>query len=144
MISWYESVAVALLLKLGLLSEIEWEAAARGKKWREFSTPNGKLKDASGKRQGHFGENWTAGSTKDVRSYPIVRIGGVDVYDLSGNVWEWTRSLYEHGAPDRVLRGGPWTDGSEYLRATFRNFNDPDVRGNGMGFRLGAPPARHP
>lgn len=134
-ISWSESTALALLLKLRLLDEIEWEIAARGKEGREFSSSNGQLRDASGKKLGHFDESAVA----DVGSYPPIRIGGIDVFDLLGNVWEWTGSLYEAGSPARVLRGGSWNNyNPEFLRAAGRSFG-PDRRNNVIGFRL-APP----
>lgn len=137
MISWNESTALALLLQLRLLDEIEWEVAARGKEKREYPSFNGQLRDASGKNLGHFGESAVA----DVGSYPPIQIGGVDVFGLLGNVWEWTESLYEADSAIRVLRGGSWLIfyGPELLRAAFRNGFEPEDRYYHVGFRL-APP----
>ncbi|MCL6591481.1 MAG: formylglycine-generating enzyme family protein [Firmicutes bacterium] len=71
------------------------------------------------------------------------------VLELSGNVWEWTRSVYakypydpNDGREDlnskdvRVLRGGSWDVQAEYLRSSYRVRDYPDIRSNLIGFRL--------
>lgn len=132
-ISWYGAAALALLLKSRLLSEIEWEVVARGKECREYPTPNGQLLDAFGRKQGHYDEERIA----NVGSYPPIQIGGMEVFDLLGNVWEWTGSWYEVGQPYRVLRGGSWNNKfPEFLRASCRNFSNPKRRSRFIGFRL--------
>jgi formylglycine-generating enzyme required for sulfatase activity len=69
--------------------------------------------------------------------------------DMSGNVWEWTSTIYQpypYSATDgreqsnnsgamRVLRGGSWYAGSEYLRATYRNPTEPIAVYGNIGFR---------
>lgn len=68
---------------------------------------------------------------------------------LSGNVWEWSSSLYESypyvetdGREDltvdgrRVLRGGSWFNLQDFLRAAFRNRNSPRGRNVDLGFWL--------
>lgn len=132
MLSWNESTALALLLGLRLLSEMEWEVAARGKEDREFPSSNGKLRDASGEKLGHFGEL----SIADVGSYPPIQIGGVGVFDMLGNVWEWTGSLYNADESYRVVRGGSFFNNAENLCASYRADYDPGVRYSPVGFRL--------
>jgi formylglycine-generating enzyme required for sulfatase activity len=86
--------------------------------------------------------------------------------ELSGNVWEWTRSLWGEGfephfkypydplqrvredadAPDhiqRILRGGVFSDDAGLARCAYRGRNLPDNRYHDIGFRVvlrGHPP----
>ncbi|XP_008540505.2 inactive C-alpha-formylglycine-generating enzyme 2 isoform X3 [Equus przewalskii] len=63
------------------------------------------------------------------------------LYDLVGNVWEWTASPYQAADQDmRVLRGASWidtADGSANHRArvTTRMGNTPDSASDNLGFR---------
>jgi formylglycine-generating enzyme required for sulfatase activity len=74
------------------------------------------------------------------------------LYQVHGNVLEWTQDCYRDRyarAPSdgsawttgncdlRVQRGGAWNDFSRNLRAANRSRNDPVVRDNSFGFRLG-------
>ena len=89
-------------------------------------------------------------TTKPVGSYP----GGVspyDVYDMTGNVWEWVADWFDEAyyqrspqrnpsGPDsgtsRVLRGGSWESNSINLRAAGRyGLLKPELRYNLIGFR---------
>ncbi len=92
------------------------------------------------------------GSTSAVGSFPH----GATPYgneDISGNVWEWTRSIYE-GYPypeqgeirqqredlkaegQRVLRGGAFGSSRNGARCASRKYFDPDSRANDYGFRV--------
>ena len=85
-----------------------------------------------------------------VGSYPAEKtIGGKEIYDMAGNLWEWCNDWWicdlgsalvvdPTGPPassNRVLRGGSWYDGGALLRCAIRGGHDP--RGSGsVGFRV--------
>lgn len=72
------------------------------------------------------------------------------LYDLMGNVWEWTASTYPAADQDmRVLRGASWidtADGSANHRArvTTRMGNTPDSASDNLSFRCASGAGRPP
>ena len=73
------------------------------------------------------------------------------LFDLHGNVWEWTEDCWHpnyKGAPSdgsawttgscsgRVLRGGSWDYGPRFLRAAYRYSNHTGLRYGSFGFRI--------
>lgn len=72
------------------------------------------------------------------------------LYDLMGNVWEWTASLYPSADQDmRVLRGASWIDTADgsanhLARVTTRMGNTPDSASDNLGFRCASSIGRLP
>lgn len=59
------------------------------------------------------------------------------VYDLAGNVWEWTQSLEIRAAPTGVLRGGSWAYfRSECLTSSYQYVVPVELRAPTIGFRV--------
>ena len=73
------------------------------------------------------------------------------LYNVHGNVWEWTEDCWNEsntGNPGdgsariigdcsrRVVRGGSWREGPQFLRAAFRGWNTAVNRNDYRGFRL--------
>ena len=123
--------------KYRLPTEAEWEYACRG---------------------GVAGQRYCGGDApdrlawyNDSQTHPVGRkaANGYGLYDLSGNVWEWTCSLYDKdygGAESRCidnntsgprsLRGGSWFYSPAGVRSAYRNWGAPTNRYTTLGFRL--------
>jgi formylglycine-generating enzyme required for sulfatase activity len=114
-----------------LPTEEEWEYAACG----------GNCDQTVGSRGGATAvlgaERWPF-TTRVAASWP----GPFGLYDMAGNVWEWTASTYcPYDQPDcrdgrRVIRGGSWSM-IDYLfvRLTDRSPAEPTNRNTNVGFR---------
>jgi len=56
-------------------------------------------------------------------------------YDMSGNLYEWTSSIYSSGSY-RVIRGGSWSSSEGGCRVSYRGCGNPSTRDPSVGFRL--------
>jgi formylglycine-generating enzyme required for sulfatase activity len=133
-----------------LLTEAEWEYAARAGTTTPFSTG-----DTIISVQANFAGTYTyGGSPPGLYQQKTVEVGSFQpnafgLYDMHGNVYEWVQDCYSYaGAPLdgsavvskdcswRVLRGGSWYDYPRYLRSAARLRNRPDLRIRYLGFRV--------
>ncbi len=157
-VCWYEARAYCLWLAAQtgepyrLPSEVEWEAAARGPEGRRYA----------------FGETLDP-LRANIRGTRVRRTTPVGVFpegatpagamDMTGNVVEWTSSLFgtvddeptfrypydpDDGREDpaapadvlRVGRGGSWRSQDSVLVSAYRGDNRPSYRGYNRGFRV--------
>jgi formylglycine-generating enzyme required for sulfatase activity/DNA-binding transcriptional ArsR family regulator len=94
--------------------------------------------------------NGNVGDTTPVGTYPAGENG---LYDMAGNVWEWTSSLYQgypydanDGREDmnstdaRVLRGGSWLVNGNLVRSAYRSWSNPTDTYDNFGFRCARSP----
>lgn len=107
-----------------LPSEDEWEYACRGGSSSEY---------CGGDNLYELGWYNSRGKTHPVG---FKKPNGYGLYDMSGNVWEWTSDCWEGYCAQRVVRGGSCVNGPRLARASFRYRIDTAYRFNNLGFRL--------
>jgi formylglycine-generating enzyme required for sulfatase activity len=128
-----------------LPTEAEWEYAARsGGKRQKYAGGD----DVD--RVAWYGDN-SGGHTHKVGTKAP---NGLDIYDMSGNAWEWCKDIYDSeaysrhtrsnpvltsGGSKRVTRGGNWYRVPRNLRVSHRGRNNPGKTIHTLGFRLCLP-----
>jgi formylglycine-generating enzyme required for sulfatase activity len=136
-----------------LPTEAEWEFAARAKTSTPFYTG-----DCINTEQANYNGSYDyndCGAKTGVYKAKTVAVGSYPanpwgLYDMAGNVWEWTDSVYDanYGGAElqssskndaktrRVIRGGSWNTDPPNSRSAFRFNLTPDNRNYFLGFRL--------
>jgi len=115
-----------------ICTELEWERAARGADDREY--PHGDVLDPDDANHDATYKRHPDGFGPDeVGAHPESR-SPFGIEDLSGNVWEWTRSSFSPS--DRVLRGGSYYFSPKSARVTNREVSEPTLRDAQLGVRI--------
>jgi formylglycine-generating enzyme required for sulfatase activity len=157
-VRWYDVIAYAEWLSqqtgrtYRLPTEAEWEYAARAGTTTPFYFGATISTD-----QANYDGNYVYGKgrkgvyrekTVEVGQFPANAWG---LHDMSGNVWEWTCSVYNENYDERkseercaesdtgdrcVMRGGAWLGGPRNLRGAARFSRFLNFKGRDIGFRL--------
>ena len=130
--------------KYRLPSESEWEYAARAGSTTVYPFGNSDM-------ELHV-YAWFSAIAGDTNPVGLKRPNQFGLFDMLGNVWEWTQDCWHQnytGAPTdgsdwttgcssnhRVLRGGSWSSDPADLRSAGRYRYLPDIRVSNLGFRL--------
>ena len=109
-----------------LPTEAEWEYACYGGIQSEFC--GGGEADTVA---------WTD-SKGNEQTHPVgqKKANGYVLYDMSGNVMEWTNDCLEGNCAQRVFRGGSWINDTRDARASHRISFGTAIRNSSGGFRL--------
>jgi formylglycine-generating enzyme required for sulfatase activity len=146
MVTWFGAKAFCDYFDYRLPTEIEWEKAARGEDGRPFPWGDGietenanyySSHDIFEKIVGGLGDTTPVGFYNGQTFEGFATIDSPSpygLYDMAGNVWQWTGDVYEN-QHYRYMRGGSKDNYAYNLRVWTRNSAGPDYFSPGVGFR---------
>lgn len=123
-VTWNQAVSFCDRVGKRLPTEQEWERAVRA----DTTSPY------------YWGDNppdryaWHRGNAnKQTHIVGEKEPNAWGLYDMAGNVWEWTASEHEQGG--KVIRGGSWRNGVASLKSSHRIYSLSIHKFHYVGFR---------
>ncbi|QPJ60859.1 MAG: formylglycine-generating enzyme family protein [Candidatus Nitronauta litoralis] len=123
-VTWFDARDYCLAVGKRLPTEWEWEKAAKAGSttrffWGDEVNPEYAWYKKNAKKRTH-----PVGSKKP---------NALGLFDMAGNVWEWTSSNAE--GLGKIMRGGSWRNKSRSLRSHHRITSLPHFKYHYVGFR---------
>ena len=144
-----------------LPTEVEWEYAARGKEGNPFPWENSEVKSDKGCYYANFKPdrgNYTKDGSLITSRCGIFSANSNGLYDMAGNVAEWTSTVYTEAGVESMsdmnpelkynaakedpyrlkkksVRGGSWKDPESLIRSAWRSYEYQNQPRSYIGFR---------
>jgi iron(II)-dependent oxidoreductase len=144
-VSWHDAQTYCRWAGVRLLTEAEWEYAARGATQRQYPFGDVFADELANTRS-------AAGAIQEPVGSRPQGASPAGIEDLAGGVWEWVQDAYDaerwarlgdgdaavacEDGMGRVLKGGAWTLPPELARTSARDRTSEHAKGPMIGFRV--------
>lgn len=140
-VDWYDAWCVATWLHSRLPDEFEWEYACRGQHWPDQGAGPPRMPWCFGDYEERLSRYAWYRKNSGHCANPVGQKlpNAFGLYDMHGNVWEWTSSLYhddDEVSDSRVVRGGSFSSGAGVCRTAFSLHFLPTYADDNNGVRV--------